>query len=192
MTELPAAPFRVYEKDGAGYVTVKVPAEFRAALDWELSLLKTGQVSVKFSKPHKPRSVGPHSQNNHAWGHNLQIAQVLGMESYEVEYIAKVRAIKRGYPVSTHLGIPIPKSQADIDTVECGYLIEEYHQIAAENGIVLTETEPEIKAMPEGFYTKALNPDPVVSAKSWNRMTRDEQKSSDPERFDAEMNLELF
>jgi len=96
-------------------------------------------VKVTFEPPYKPRTTGKGSQNSHAWGHCTQIARALGMDLYEVEYIAKVRAIKRGYPVVMTLGIPVPKSQADIDTLECGYLIEEYHQIAAEAGIILTE-----------------------------------------------------
>ena len=96
-------------------------------------------VKVTFEPPYKPRSTGKGSQNSHAWGHCTQIARELGMDLYEVEYIAKVRAIKRGYPVTTTLGIPVPKSQADINTLECSYLIEEYHQIAAEAGIILTE-----------------------------------------------------
>ena len=192
MTELPAAEYRVTEKDGAEYITVKVPPEHRAALDWELSLLKTGQVYCKFGRPRKPRTCGPNSQNSHAWGHCTQIAQALGMEVYEVEYIAKVRAIKRGYPVSTKLGMMVPKSQADIDTVECGYLIDEYHQLAAENGVILTETEPEIKAMPEGYYTKTLNSEPKVSVKVWDILTDDEKRESDPARFDNEKQLEIF
>jgi len=96
-------------------------------------------VKVTFEPPYKPRTTGKGSQNSHAWGHCTQIARALGMDLYEVEYIAKVRAIKRGYPVVMTLGIPVPKSQADIDTLECGYLIEEYHQIAAEAGIILQE-----------------------------------------------------
>ena len=96
-------------------------------------------VKVTFEPPYKPRSTGPKSANNHAWGHCTQIARELGNDLWEVEYIAKVRAIKRGYPVTTTLGIPVPKSQADINTLECSYLIEEYHQIAAEAGIILQE-----------------------------------------------------
>ena len=193
--ELPAVRFKTTEHNAKHFVTIEVLDEQWAALEWELATFKTGQACVKFSKPHKPRSTGPRSQNSHTWGHCTQIAKELGMEIYEVEYIAKYRAIKRGYPVSTHLGMMIPKSQADIDTVECGYLIEEYHQIAAENNIVLVETEPEILSKPEGFYrvdTNTLKPESIVSVKEWHKMTRDEQKASDPERFDAEMNLELF
>lgn len=96
-------------------------------------------VTVTFSTPHRPRTTGKGSQNSHAWGHCTQLARELGIELYEVEYIAKVRAIKRGYPVSLKLGIPVPLSQANISTEECAALIEEYHQIAAENGITLKE-----------------------------------------------------
>jgi len=96
-------------------------------------------VTVTFESPHKPRTTGKGSQNSHAWGHCTQIARAIGVELYEVEYIAKVRAIKRGYPVSLKLGIPVPYSQSNISTEECAYLIEEYHQIAAENGIELKE-----------------------------------------------------
>jgi hypothetical protein len=192
--ELPAVRFKTAEHNAKHFVTIEVLDEQWAALEWELATFKAGQACVKFSKPHKPRSTGPRSQNSHAWGHCTQIARELGMEVYEVEYIAKVRAIKRGYPVSTQLGMMIPKSQADIDTVECGYLIEEYHQIAAENGIVLTETEPEILAKPEGFYrdTNTLKPDPIVRVKAWHEMTREEQREADPARFDEEMQLEIF
>ena len=96
-------------------------------------------VTVTFETPHRPRTTGKGSQNSHAWGHCTQLARELGIELYEVEYIAKVRAIKRGYPVSLKLGIPVPLSQANISTEECAALIEEYHQIAAENGITLKE-----------------------------------------------------
>ena len=96
-------------------------------------------VTVTFETPHRPRSTGKNSQNSHAWGHCTQIARELGMELHEVEYIAKVRAIKRGYPVSLKLGIPVPYSQANISVEECAVLIEEYHQIAAENGIILKD-----------------------------------------------------
>jgi len=96
-------------------------------------------VKITVETPFKPRTTGKDSQNSHAWGHCTQIARELGMELYEVEYIAKVRAIKRGYPVSLKLGIPVPYSQSNISVEECAALIEEYHQIAAENGINLTE-----------------------------------------------------
>jgi len=160
-----------------GFITFKIPEGYLEQVKLELATLKTDQAYLKFGKPKKPRTIGEGSQNSHAWGHCTEIARALGNEVYEIEYIAKVRAIKRGYPVSICLGLPVVKSQSDIDTVECGYLIDEYHQIAAENGIRLTENEPEIKA---------------ERVKAWSEMTRAEQAISDPERFDAEMQLEIF
>jgi len=180
MLSLPAVEYRVTQKDGANYLTLKIPADHWQALQYELASIKGTQVSVKVAKPFKPRTTGEKSQNSHAWGHCTQIARALGMELYEIEYIAKVRAIKRGYPVSTHLGIPIPKSQADISTEECAALIEEYHMIASENDVILVETEPEIKAQPEGHY------------KPWHWRTDDEKKASDPQRFDDEKNLAIY
>lgn len=133
--------FCAWYKVQAGFITFKIPEGFQPSIDMLADSLK-GQMSVKISKPKKPRTTGPHSQNNHAWGHCLQLAQETGHETYEIEYIAKVRAIKKGYPVKSTLspfGIPCPKSQADINTVECGILIEEYHIMASECGIALRE-----------------------------------------------------
>ena len=81
-----------------------------------------------------------------------------------------------------NLGIPVPKSQADISTEECAALIEEYHMIAAENGVKLTESEPEITSKPEGYYRE----------KKWHEMTREEQAQADPARFDEEMQMDIF
>ncbi len=191
MVTLPACEYRVTQKDGAVFVALKIPPDRWAGLSFELSSIKGNQISAKIAKPFKPRTTGEKSQNNHAWGHCVEIARALAMEVYEVEYIAKVRAIKRGYPVSTHLGLAVPKSQADISTEECAYLIEEYHMIAAENGVTLTESEPEILAKPEGYYRKE-NDDALKPVKRWEEMTRAEQAEADPERFDKEMQLDIF
>jgi len=40
-------------------------------------------------------------------------------------------------------GEPLPKSEADMDTVECGYCIDEAHQLAAEIEIKLKEYDDE-------------------------------------------------
>lgn len=182
MITLPACEYRVTEQDGAVFVTLRIPPDRWQGLEFELASIKGTQVSAKIAKPFKPRNTGPGSVNNHAWGHCIQIARALTMDVYEVEYIAKERAIKRGYPVTLRLGFPVPKSQADLSGEEQGYLVEEYHMIAAENGVKLTETEPEITSKPDGYYRK----------KSWQEMTRAEQAEADPERFDREMQLEIF
>jgi hypothetical protein len=119
-----------------GYITFRIPDDYQILVNAEGEKCK-GFMTVKFGKPRKPRTTGENSQNNLAWKLCTEIARALGIELYEVEYIAKVRAIKRGYPVVMTLGIPVPKSQANIDTVECGHLIDEYYMIAAENGIAV-------------------------------------------------------
>jgi hypothetical protein len=139
MVSLPACEYRVSEKDGAVFITLRIPHDRWRGLEFELASIKGTQVSAKIAKPFKPRKTGPGSVNNHAWGHCIQIARALAMDVYEVEYIAKVRAIKRGYPVMMRLGFPVPKSQADLSGEEQGFLVEEYHQIAAEAGIILQE-----------------------------------------------------
>lgn len=182
MVTLPACEYRVAQQNGAVFVTLRIPPDRWQGLEFELASIKGTQVSVKVAKPFKPRNTGLGSVNNHAWGHCIEIARALSMEVAEVEYIAKVRAIKRGYPVTMRLGFPVPKSQADLSGEEQGYLVEEYHMIAAENGVKLTESEPEILAKPEGYYRE----------KKWHEMTREEQAQADPARFDEEMQLDIF
>ena len=121
----------------AGFITFRIPDGYQLPIDALAE--KNERLTVSISKPRKPRTTGQGSQNSHSWGHMSQIARETGHEVYEIEYLAKYRAIKRGYPVNTCLGMPVPKSQAEIDTVENGYLIDELHQIAAENGIKLRE-----------------------------------------------------
>ena len=157
-----------------GFISLRIPFELQAGIDMLARSCTAGFMNVKLAKPRRPRTTGKYSQNSHAFGHCQQIANETGHELYEIEYIAKMRAIKRGYPVSTTLGVQVPKSQADIDTLECSYLIEEYHQIAAENNIKLIECEDDKKP------------------KEWHWMNDAEKIESDPARFDEEKQLEIF
>lgn len=96
-------------------------------------------LDVEIASPTKHRTTGRGSQNNHAWGHAAQIANETGHDLTEIEAITKMRAIKRGYPYTEYMGQVIPKSQADITTSECGFLIDELHAIADELDIQLVE-----------------------------------------------------
>lgn len=96
---------------------------------------------VSITLPKRPRSTGPNSQNNHSWGHAVQIAQETGHEVSEIEYIAKMRAVAGGYPYKVLAGELIPISQAHASVEDLIKLIEAYHQIAAELGVVLNEQE---------------------------------------------------
>lgn len=134
--------FTAYFKKQLGFITFKIPEGFQGALDMLADSVKTGQLTVKISKPRKPRSTGRYSQNSHSFGHAMQLAQHTGHSLHEIEYIAKVRAITKGYPVKPTLspfGLPMVESQANIDTAECAILIEEYHMMAAEIGLQLKE-----------------------------------------------------
>ena len=94
---------------------------------------------VTITTPKRKRSTGPDSQNSHAWGHCQQIANETGNELSEVEQAVKERAIKRGYSTKIVGGQMIPISQAQASVEDLVHLIEEYHQVAAELGIILKE-----------------------------------------------------
>ena len=56
----------------------------------------------------------------------------------------KILAIPRGYPIETLPdGAVVGKSEADVDTVEDGYLIDAIKQFAAEWNIPLIEEDEE-------------------------------------------------
>jgi hypothetical protein len=90
------------------------------------------------------RSTGPLSQNHHYNSHVAQIARDTGNDFDDVKIGIKVRAIKRGFPEpkARKAGgrfFEVFKSEADCDTLECSYLIDECHQVADELGIRLVE-----------------------------------------------------
>jgi hypothetical protein len=95
----------------------------------------------------KPRTTGGMSQNHRvAYLANAIAAEAnkagVVRETYEsVKMLAKFRAIKRGYPfdwikvTGPHGRIidnVIPWSEAKVDTVQCGYLIDELEQMFSE------------------------------------------------------------
>lgn len=87
-----------------------------------------------------PRTTGWKSQNHHINGHIQQICQETGNSFTAVKECMKMLAIDRGYPIEKLPNdMPFPKSEADINTTEAGYLIDTIHQFADEWGINLTE-----------------------------------------------------
>lgn len=105
----------------------------------EIELMRSGY-TVRISPKLKPRTTGPQSQSAHFNGHIQQIAEYTGHDFDEIKMALKQRALKRGYGTYTTIdGQTFPKSEAKSTTVECGYLIEESHQLAAELSIRLKE-----------------------------------------------------
>lgn len=104
---------------------------------------------IMLSTPRKKRSTGPWSQNHHLNGHCVQIANSTGQDFEAVKLYVKRAAIARGLPLklkpdgdvllSIVDGEPVPISEADMDTIQCGWCIEEAHILAAELGIILRE-----------------------------------------------------
>jgi hypothetical protein len=131
-------------------VSLEIPAvreaEYRA-------LVKKAQPLDRFdlvlSTMRKKRSTGPWSQNHHLNGHAMQIAQETGQSFDDVKLYAKRAAIPWGLPLklkpngdivySIVDGQPVPISETEMDTAQCGWVIEELHILAAEFGIVLRE-----------------------------------------------------
>ena len=94
----------------------------------------------------KPRTTGYRSQNHAINGYVGQIAKETGEDAGIIKMYCKQLAIRRGYPLmeregqliySRLNGEPLPESEAEISTVEAGYLIDEIIQLAAELGIIL-------------------------------------------------------
>ncbi len=96
---------------------------------------------VTVERYHKRRTTGPWSQNHHINGHIGQIAHHTGHSFDEVKAAVKMEATALGYPMVQLFGRMVPKSEAECNTVEAGYLIEAAHKLAGELDIVLKEGE---------------------------------------------------
>ena len=134
--------------DVAGRIAFVPPADSgaREAIKRELRKCRDKHhdyVLLTLQPPKRPRTTGPGSQNNHVWGHATQIATETGNEVDDVMDAAKERALKRGYPyhVNKLTGKVKPYGTEELDTEQCGMLIDELHMIAGEMGITLIEAD---------------------------------------------------
>ena len=131
--------------EGARAVLVAIPNAswpmVRELLDTS-ALKHSGYLTVDLSLPHKPRSTGPLSANNHAWGHATQIAKELdqGDDPRDVLYDACIAT--PGYPTRMNrFGRVVAKTWSKASTIEAASVIETLHRIAAEFSIQLIEGE---------------------------------------------------
>ncbi len=118
------------------WLEVSVP---RFLLDDASRAAAQGWATVTLEPPHRPRSTGPKSQNNRAWGFLRQIALATGNSVEAVEAACKIRALDEGYPIEKVLGQWVAKKQADLTVEEASRWIETIQRIAAEEGIHLKE-----------------------------------------------------
>jgi len=104
---------------------------------------------VKISLPKKIRTTGEYSQNHHLNGDIQQISEATWNDFSDVKLYVKRRAFKLGLPFMTKPngdivyslidGEPLPISEKDMTTIQCGWCIDCAHEVAAEMGIVLVE-----------------------------------------------------
>jgi len=132
-------------------VNVVIPEEKKAIVENIFSKADRnngGFITITIENVKKPRTTGDKSQNKHFNGHVQQLASFTGMDFEVVKMEIKHRAIKRGYPIlyNEHdkivfdlWGRAMGISEADCSTVECGYLIDEAHALAAELECILQE-----------------------------------------------------
>ena len=134
-------------------VCFKVPDGLCEPIQHLVDSVPSKQISVRLDRPKKPRTTGWRSQSAHFNGHCQTICEETGNDFSDVKMHLKRRAMRRGLPAMTNEkgevvyslidGEPLPKSEADMDTVECGYCIDEAHQLAAEIEIKLKEYDDE-------------------------------------------------
>jgi hypothetical protein len=106
---------------------------------------------IVFDIPRKPRSTGPGSQNHKLNGGISQFCQETGNDFDDIKIFLKRRAMRRGLPpklddkgnivYSKIDGEPLPMSEADMSTIQCGMVIDEMEQFFAEEGFVMRETK---------------------------------------------------
>jgi len=117
---------------------IEYPAGYKQGLE---KLAQKDSLIVKIAPPRKLRTTGERSQNHHLNGHIQQICIETGNDFAAVKAVIKQMAVSMGYPFRTFRGMVIPYSEAESSVQECAMLIEAVHRLAAEEGILLKETE---------------------------------------------------
>jgi len=123
-------------------ISYELPIIYRAPYWKMVELARTDFWNVKISRPKRPRTTGYLSQNHHWRGHCRDIMEQTGNSMTAVANALKEYAVEfYGYPEDVIFGKMKPRSEADLDTVEMGLLIDATHQFAAEWGYWLRESE---------------------------------------------------
>ena len=125
-------------------VSFELPIMFRDAFWAMVEKAQTDYWNVRIGRPRKPRTTGPLSQNHHFRGHCKDIMEQTGNSMTAVATELKEHAVEFfGYPEDEVFKKMKPRSEADLDTVEEGVLIDATHHFAAEWNFWLRESEDE-------------------------------------------------
>lgn len=129
-------------------ISFEVPRAYAKELG-ELFRKSPEKIDVELSVPKRKRTTGYRSQNAKLNGSIQQIANETGNDFADVKLYVKRKAFARGLPFATKAngdivysladGEPMPISEADMDTVQCSWCIEEVCILAQEMGIILRE-----------------------------------------------------
>jgi len=108
-----------------------------------------GYAAIEVKEPFRPRSTGPKSQNHRLNGFVSQFCEATGNDFDDIKLHVKRRAMRRGLPPKQNErgeilysrvdGDPLPMSERDMSVEQCGWVIAEIEQLAAEEGITLVE-----------------------------------------------------
>lgn len=121
-------------------ISFELPIPYRAIWEQMVEQSRSGYWCLKVTRPRKPRTTGPLSQNHHFRGHCRDIMEQTGNSMAAVATALKEHAVEFfGYPEDEVFGKRKPRSEADLDTVEEGLLIDATHHFAAEWGYWLIE-----------------------------------------------------
>ena len=115
---------------------LQIPDIFRESYNDVIAFCERNRnsyISITIEPPKKPRTTGKDSQSHCINGYIQQIAEELGEDFDVIKMFCKRRAIKRGYPTRENaMGEIEPVSEALIDTIEAGYLIDEIMAVGSE------------------------------------------------------------
>ena len=121
--------------------TFEVPASTIGDFALVLQRLReknNGYCQLAVAQPHRPKSTGKFSQNNHAWGHATQIAKEVGDSPEGVLREACLQT--PSYPSRMgRLGKPIPQRWSMASVEEAREVIETLHRQGAFLGMTLKE-----------------------------------------------------
>jgi len=99
---------------------------------------------ITWEKYYRRRTTGRHSQNHRINGFIQQICAATGNTFGPMKEYCKELALSRGYPFETlPNGKAMPKSEADLTTIEAALLIDTIEQVASDLGIHLKESYDE-------------------------------------------------
>jgi len=132
-----------------GRGTFQLLSDYREAFEILHQRVKGAVWELTAGKWYRRRTTGWKSQNHRLNGFVSQFCDVTGNDFDDIKLFVKRKAMRRGLPPKTDHrgkiiyskidGEPLPISEADMDTVQCSWVIEEIQQLSAEYSVMLRE-----------------------------------------------------